>query len=191
MDKIKSTGIIRRVDDLGRVVIPREIRRELRIHEGDPLEISFIKEAGRRYHVCLTPYRSEERFGFSTLASVTKILADSCTGRDLAVAIVDNSGVKVISSPCWSKDVRLEDVFKSLRDEFNTSTTTAEIREIPDTLNGLDGMKVVRTSFFTQAENSLDIPLYLGDVVLVCSGDSAEKNGASVKVAAEMLTNLL
>ena len=36
---MKETGIIRRVDDLGRIVIPKEIRRTLRIHEGDPLEI--------------------------------------------------------------------------------------------------------------------------------------------------------
>lgn len=34
-----ATGIVRRVDDLGRVVIPKEIRRAMRIHEGDPLEI--------------------------------------------------------------------------------------------------------------------------------------------------------
>ncbi len=33
---IKSTGIVRRIDDLGRVVIPKEIRRTLRIREGDP-----------------------------------------------------------------------------------------------------------------------------------------------------------
>ena len=34
---MKATGIVRRVDDLGRIVIPKEIRRTLRIHEGDPL----------------------------------------------------------------------------------------------------------------------------------------------------------
>jgi len=36
---MKSTGIIRRIDDLGRVVVPKEIRRTLNISEGDPLEI--------------------------------------------------------------------------------------------------------------------------------------------------------
>ena len=36
---MKATGIIRRIDDLGRVVIPREIRRTLKIREGDPFEI--------------------------------------------------------------------------------------------------------------------------------------------------------
>ena len=34
---MKATGIVRRIDDLGRVVIPKEIRRTMRIHEGDPL----------------------------------------------------------------------------------------------------------------------------------------------------------
>ena len=40
---MKATGIVRRVDDLGRIVIPKEIRRNLGIHEGDPLEI-FLHE---------------------------------------------------------------------------------------------------------------------------------------------------
>ena len=41
---MKATGIVRRVDDLGRVVIPKEIRRTLRIREGDPLEIFTDRE---------------------------------------------------------------------------------------------------------------------------------------------------
>ena len=38
---MKATGIVRRVDDLGRIVIPKEIRRTLRIREGDPFRTTF------------------------------------------------------------------------------------------------------------------------------------------------------
>ena len=41
---MKATGIVRRIDDLGRVVIPKEIRRTMRIREGDPLEIYTTKD---------------------------------------------------------------------------------------------------------------------------------------------------
>ena len=43
---MKATGIVRRIDDLGRVVIPKEIRRTMRIREGDPLEIYTDKDGG-------------------------------------------------------------------------------------------------------------------------------------------------
>ena len=42
---MKATGIVRRVDDLGRVVIPKEIRRACNIREGEPLEI-FLEDSG-------------------------------------------------------------------------------------------------------------------------------------------------
>lgn len=40
---MKATGIVRRIDDLGRIVIPKEIRRTMRIREGDPLHISLTQ----------------------------------------------------------------------------------------------------------------------------------------------------
>ena len=48
---MKATGIIRRIDELGRVVIPREIRRSLKIREGDPLEILIEKNC-----ICFKKY---------------------------------------------------------------------------------------------------------------------------------------
>ena len=41
---MKATGIVRRIDDLGRVVIPKEIRRTMRIREGDPSLITLTRE---------------------------------------------------------------------------------------------------------------------------------------------------
>ena len=57
LEIMKATGIVRRIDDLGRVVIPKEIRRTMRIREGDPLlksltveerAIQYITELGKR-----------------------------------------------------------------------------------------------------------------------------------------------
>ena len=52
---MKATGIIRRTDDLGRVVIPKEIRRTLSIHEGDPLEIFLYEDC-----VCFKKYSANK-----------------------------------------------------------------------------------------------------------------------------------
>lgn len=65
---MKATGIVRRIDDLGRVVIPKEIRRTLRIREGDPLEI-FVDREGE---VILKKYSP-----ISELGDFAKEYADS------------------------------------------------------------------------------------------------------------------
>ena len=52
---MEATGIVRRVDDLGRVVIPKEIRRNLGIHEGDPLEISLHED-----YICFKKYTTNK-----------------------------------------------------------------------------------------------------------------------------------
>ena len=54
---MKATGIIRRIDDLGRVVIPKEIRRTLSIREGDPLEI-FTDQMNGRSMVCFCKHEA-------------------------------------------------------------------------------------------------------------------------------------
>ncbi len=54
---MKATGIVRRIDDLGRVVIPKEIRRTLRIREGDP----FLTTMTRTF--CFNMLELEKRLG--------------------------------------------------------------------------------------------------------------------------------
>ena len=71
---MKATGVVRRIDDLGRVVIPKEIRKTLRIKEGDPLEIFTDKDG----QVILKKYSpigelSEFAIGYAqTLAKTTR-----------------------------------------------------------------------------------------------------------------------
>ena len=55
---MKATGIVRRIDDLGRVVIPKEIRRTCGIHEGDPLKI-FLQDDAVVFKKYNPDYRDE------------------------------------------------------------------------------------------------------------------------------------
>ena len=51
---MKATGIVRRIDDLGRIVIPKEIRRTMRIREGDPLLITLTQKDRDQRHMDFT-----------------------------------------------------------------------------------------------------------------------------------------
>ena len=57
---MKATGIVRRIDDLGRVVIPTEIRRTMRIRDGDPLETTLTQ--GEKY--CFGILKLAKRMGW-------------------------------------------------------------------------------------------------------------------------------
>lgn len=66
---MRATGIIRRIDDLGRVVIPKEIRRAMRIREGDPLEIYTTKDC-----VCFRKYSLINENALTASVSAVKAL---------------------------------------------------------------------------------------------------------------------
>lgn len=70
---MRTTGIIRRIDDLGRVVIPKEIRKEMRIREGDPLEIFVDKNEGL---VCFQKYDTEKNY-FAELKRLSDSIEDN------------------------------------------------------------------------------------------------------------------
>lgn len=57
-DTMRATGIVRRIDDLGRVVIPKEIRRTMKICEGDPLEI-FLENGAVIFKKYFPDYRGD------------------------------------------------------------------------------------------------------------------------------------
>ncbi len=79
---MRATGIVRRIDDLGRVVIPKEIRRTLRIREGDPLEIFTNTDGGvifRKYSPVgeLSTFAEQYAEVLSKTAGVPVVICDS------------------------------------------------------------------------------------------------------------------
>ncbi len=77
---MKATGIVRRIDDLGRVVIPKEIRRTMRIREGDPLEI--FTNNGEVIFKKYSPMGEMASFAIDLAAAMS-------LGSELTVAICD------------------------------------------------------------------------------------------------------
>ena len=103
---MKATGIVRRIDDLGRVVIPKEIRRTLRIREGDPLEIFTDREG----EIILKKYSPIGELGTfaeqyaESLAQVSGLMV-CITDRDAVIAAAgDRKYVRLIEE-------ELEDCF--------------------------------------------------------------------------------
>ena len=89
---MKATGVVRRIDDLGRIVIPKEIRRTLHIKEGDPLEIFTDKEG----EVILKKYSpigelSEFATGYAETLSKTTGHIACITDKDTVIAVSGGS----------------------------------------------------------------------------------------------------
>ena len=88
---MKATGIVRRIDDLGRVVIPKEIRRTMRIREGDPLEIYTTREGEvifKKYSLIggLEDFAAQ----FCDTLSRSSPLTAAITDRDTVIAVAGN-----------------------------------------------------------------------------------------------------
>ena len=89
---MKATGIVRRIDDLGRVVIPKEIRRTMRIREGDPLEIYTDRE-GEVIFKKYSPIGELQTFAaeYAETLQKTSGLPIFVTDRDAVIAVAGAS----------------------------------------------------------------------------------------------------
>lgn len=98
----RATGIVRRLDDLGRIVIPKEIRRKLKFRENDPLEFFFTEnQAGlviRKYH----PISS---YDFKRYASILRAAAKK---SDVAIKFyfADRDGINILPNEKLSEDMK-------------------------------------------------------------------------------------
>ena len=97
---MKATGIVRRIDDLGRVVIPKEIRRTMRIREGDPLEI-FTDKDGELIFKKYSPIGELSDFAAQICDSLrrsTDGIAAVCD-RDAVIAISGGAKKELLEKP--------------------------------------------------------------------------------------------
>ncbi|OWZ83669.1 stage V sporulation protein T [Natranaerobius trueperi] len=97
---MKATGIVRRIDDLGRVVIPKEIRRTLRIREGDPLEI-FVDREGEVILKKYSPIGELGEFADEYVDSIYESTGHiACiSDRDMVIAVAGTPKKEFLNKP--------------------------------------------------------------------------------------------
>ena len=178
---MKATGVVRRIDDLGRVVIPKEIRKTLRIKEGDPLEIFTDREG----QVILKKYSpigelSEFATGYAeTLAKTTGHIA-CITDKDTIIAVSGGSKKEFLE-----QDVSQE-LEKLMEDkEIYTSKENSDMA-MPITKNDTNEKKNKSQIVYPIISNGDTI----GTVILMSKDSNTKMNEVEKKVAQSAATFL-
>ena len=122
---MKATGIVRRIDDLGRVVVPKEIRRVLRIREGDPLEI-FTNNLGEVILKKYSPINDLSEFATEYAETVSKILGGTIIVSDTD-QIIAASGTARKEYNNMKVDPELDKIIQSKNQYYNDSKVVVPI----------------------------------------------------------------
>lgn len=178
---MKETGMVRRIDELGRVVIPKEIRRTLRIREGEPLEIYVERDelVLRKYSPLANLERASDGFAESlnNMCGKTAIICDNdCILKVVGSCLKDAEGKRISSA--------LEKAVKERKSLL---------------LNSGDGVEPLEVVFGekNQLASQVIIPIiFAGDCLGACllvSDDKAQRISntevALVQFTAELLSN--
>ena len=132
---MKATGIVRRIDDLGRVVIPKEIRRTLRIREGDPLEIFTDREG----EVILKKYSA-----IGELGTMAKQYAESLAQTmNCTVCITDHDQI-VAAAGTGKKEFQEKYISRELEETLKNREQVFADTENMDFIEIVEGMKAYR-----------------------------------------------
>lgn len=127
---MKATGIVRRIDDLGRIVIPKEIRRSFRIHEGDPLEI-FTDAEGEVIFKKYSPIAELSNFAGQYAEVLHK-------NGGLPIAIVDNDHV-IAASGMSKREVLERRITKNLEELMENRAVHITSRDVPP-MSAIEGL---------------------------------------------------
>jgi len=171
---LKATGVVRRIDDLGRIVIPKEIRRTLHIKEGDPLEIFTDKEG----EVILKKYSpigelSEFATGYAETLSRTTGHIACITDKDSVIAVSGGSKKEFLEQ---SVSPELERIMENK--EIYTSKENNEI-SVPITQNDTNKERRYHSQVIYPIISDGDV---IGSVVLLSKEQNTKMGDTELKV---------
>lgn len=137
---MKATGIVRRIDDLGRVVIPKEIRRTMRLREGEPLEI-YTERAGEIILKKYSPIADLAEFAQNYADALFQSTSSMCciTDRDSIIAVAGLSKKDYLDKKITEK---LDSTIR-MRRTYISSDTEAAIPLTSDTVTDENAVQIV------------------------------------------------
>ena len=127
---MKATGIVRRIDDLGRIVIPKEIRRTMRIREGDPMEI-FTSREGEILLKKYSPVGELGEFATELAESIAQTIGElvCVTDRDYVIAAAGTGKKELEGKP-------LDQAFQMAIDKRCNQVVSSEDKEAVSIFQG-------------------------------------------------------
>lgn len=169
---MKATGIVRRIDDLGRVVIPKEIRRTLRIREGDPLEIFTDREGQvilKKYSPIgeLNEFSNEYCEALHDNTSHIAIISD----RDNIIAIAGGSKKEYLEKRISPE---LERIIES-KEMFSTDSDNKPIKIFYEDENSENYSSQVIASIVMQGDP-------IGSIILVSKEEDTKMDEMEIKL---------
>ncbi len=163
---MKATGIVRRIDDLGRVVIPKEIRRTMRIREGDPLEI-FTDRNGEVIFKKYSPLGELASFADDISSTVAKTTGFTCAicDKDVIISAV-GLGKKDLIDMSISKEI--EEIINTRKEKI----IEASVKAVSS-----NGKYLVKAVFPIISESEIS-----GAVLLISDEELAKAKESDMKV---------
>ena len=176
---MKATGIVRRIDELGRIVVPKEIRRTLRIREGDPLEVYTDREG----EIILKKYSPVgELSNFAT--QYTKVLSEM-TGRLACICDKDHIIAAFGSGKKGLENQPIIQKMESVIEQRKDYSTREQVSVVPIA----EGVTTEHTSQVISVVNVHGDAL--GAVILLGDEAMTEMDETLVKTTAEFLGSIL
>lgn len=146
---MKATGIVRRIDDLGRVVIPKEIRRTLHIKEGTPLEIYTDREG----EVILKKYSP-----IGELGNFAKEYAEALSQTTGMVSCITDHDQVIAAAGSGSKEYHGKEISRELEEAINARESSCK--------NARESGKI------PVVENQREVPYAQTIQPIICAGDA-------------------
>ncbi len=171
---MKATGVVRRIDDLGRIVIPKEIRKTLRIREGDPLEI-FTDKEGEIILKKYSPIGELSEFASQyaeTLAKTTGHIA-CISDKDTIIAVAGAPKKEYLEKSVSSEIERL------MEDRVTWSAKNQDEKHLPVLLTDSDDKKYTSQVIWPIIAEGDTI----GTVMLLSTEPNKKMNDVELKVA--------